>query len=62
MKLFCNCNSKWITSLSPNASRQLVGPETRTGHTLGGCPTCGLRYWIEADYENMMHDLKSMNT
>jgi len=61
MKLFCQCNSTWIVTPGYE-SRQINGTGTIERKTFGMCPECGYYFWIEADYENMMHDLREMNS
>jgi len=60
MKLFCQCNSSWENPFKYE-SRQICGTGTRERKPFGKCPVCRFYYWIEVDYENMMHDLREMN-
>lgn len=53
-KLFCNCDSMWVVCLKDLADKQV------TGHGVV-CNVCLCYKWIDADYENMMFDLKEMN-
>ena len=59
MKLFCRCNAEWITPVLDgkgcNETRQVI-----SDIPVGSC--CDTAdYWYDADYENMMFDLKRMN-
>lgn len=58
MKLFCDCNSDWING----NNRQVTGTGSRERISLGQCGKCGYMRWYDADYENMMHDLRRMNS
>lgn len=62
MKIWCDCNSNWELYFNINQiSTQVTGGSTRIGISLGMCDVCGLFRWYDADYENMMFDLKNMN-
>ena len=59
MKLFCECNSRW--------DRTEIGAPThirrqKLDMPANECLKCGMCKWYEADRENMMFDLKSMNS
>ena len=61
MKLFCRCDEEWIypdvdvnTDLV-NQSRQVLSGIP------ANCECKTRRKWYNADYENMMFDLKEMN-
>lgn len=63
MKLFCNCNSNWIISIDDKCTtRQIVTDMFQKGISARECEKCTYNPWIDADYENMMHDLKQMNS
>lgn len=54
MTKFCNCNSSW--GAMPHEVRwsdYII--------MLDICETCDKYVWYDADYENMMFDLKEMN-
>lgn len=61
MKLFCNCNSEWYIDWSELNTEQLMLGECRNGKNIS-CKNCDYDFWYNADYENMMFDLKYMNT
>lgn len=65
MKLFCMCDEDWLHSdeyynergaLEVNFTRQ-IRTEIRVPHD--ECSTAN--YWYDADYENMMFDIRRMN-
>lgn len=64
MQLWCNCNSKWVNHLTLAyfivwGNRQVTKRQDVGGYGL--CYHCDLYKWIDADYENMMYDLRGMN-
>lgn len=65
MKRCCHYNAKWINdpdtniqSVSRANKSRLVLDDFAKDHT--GCAV--IYFWYDADYENMMFDLRSMNT
>ncbi len=56
MKLFCECNSEWDDMGQVGLSCRL----NCLGLPL--CDGCCLYPWHDADYENMMFDLREMNS
>lgn len=60
MKIWCNCNSKFKSG-GISEYFMLFGNRQVTKGAGKHCPYCTLFPWYDADYENMMHDLKSMN-
>jgi hypothetical protein len=64
MKIFCNCNSEWISSSSFNYHKK---QQVQTNyiqndpHGSEPCHKCDYWFWYDAVYENMMYDLKQMN-
>lgn len=54
MKLFCGCTSEFDYL-------GLIGVNCRISVELPVCKKCGFYLWVDADYENMMFDLKTMN-
>ena len=68
MKLFCNCNSSWCNGIAISTNRQIQTNLNKLTLCYEGylglgssCLDCGYWNWYDADYENMMFDLKSMN-
>lgn len=66
MTTFCNCSSKWILGYHTNSvGRQIqVNLDKNTLKCLPSsdeCPKCNYFFWYDADYENMMFDLRRMN-
>jgi len=63
MKVFCNCNSKWIVGLGYSYSN--INPQIQLNTIPGAyplfCAKCTYWHWYDAHYENMMHDLRGMN-
>jgi|GEM_PF-6778230 hypothetical protein len=59
MKVFCGCNSHW------DPLRELLQlnflPEASDNDGPWFCQKCDYWRWHDAEYENMMHDLKQMN-
>ena len=59
MKLFCRCNAEWIIPVLDgkycNETRQVI-----SGIPIDDCCDTAY-YWYDADYENMMFDLRRMN-
>lgn len=62
MKLFCECNSEWVIWWHDKTNRLVTGAGTSRKVSFGLCRMCDFFFWIDADYENMMHDLKAMNS
>lgn len=65
MKRCCHCNAKWI--IDPDANIQSASRANESRLVLGDLAKnhtgCEVKYfWYDADYENMMFDLRSMNT
>ena len=59
MQIFCNCNSTWVVDFQTLVRRQQV--ISRSAYKEVQCPICGYIYWHDADYEDMMFDLRKMN-
>ena len=61
MKLFCRCIEPWLHH--PVTAGDFGKNETRQILSMVPCPNCCStgHYWYNADYENMMFDLKRMN-
>jgi len=65
MKILCNCNSKWekdSSSLKNSVFQLVVVGKGKEEIDLGVCCKCGKFRWINPQYENMMFDLRGMNT
>lgn len=65
MKKFCECNSKWITGLCFDTRGLCVQITLSSRHTNDFpeiCPQCQFYKWYNPQYENMMYDLKGMNS
>jgi len=72
MKKFCECDNEWLPNSDMRSRRQLVLVDTpeilehkyslliRRGPTFR-CVYCQYWFWYDADYENMMFDLREMN-
>ena len=61
MKKLCNCNSSWHDTPHRWSDKIVIArPREVTG--IIACTHCGMNPWYDADYENMMFDLRSMNT
>jgi len=64
MKKICECIEEWSDHLcvfpinNPNNFRIVEMQEVPYREK---CLKCGYNYWYDADYENMMYDLKRMN-
>lgn len=56
MRLFCECDNEWVIAISDLDRRNII-PLGQTHE----CHKCKFYKWNDADYENTMHDLKSMN-
>jgi len=61
MTLFCECNSKWIFSTKADESEQIMRSESPFLEDIE-CPECCFYKWYNPQHENMMHDLKEMNS
>jgi len=71
MKTFCGCNSEWFVC-SEGINRQKIVASTLEINKLEKeyiellepelyCDVCSYWKWYDADYENMMYDLREMN-
>lgn len=71
MKLFCGCKSKWERQGNDDKLCWLFekgylgvneqGIPTYDKTKIDSCNKCNLIKWYNADYENMMFDLRRMN-
>ena len=68
MEKFCECDSEWEIVFSMVSNRQIQVNFTQENEKKPyyeiqpmECSCCGYWYWYNADHENMMHDLQSMN-
>lgn len=64
MKLFCECNDKWDypnPGHGYNIQVQVNLLKDRSLGRFGICSNCKYVKWYDANYENMMFDLKNMN-
>lgn len=65
MEKFCDCNSNWIDTDFVGVERQIqlnFTPEYyHMDYRSALCSRCQYWFWYDADYENMMFDLKNMN-
>lgn len=66
MKLFCLCTIEWVIDFEPKSNRQIQANYTKdaakSDKNQQYCLECGYWKWYDADYENMMFDLRSMNS
>ena len=65
MTKFCDCNSEWDLSYYWHMQKDQIDRKLLTRKqvlTMGNCYVCDLSFWNDADYENMMFDLKEMNS
>ena len=61
MKLFCECNSEWISGQSSDPRFRFQSVQFIPKDDRMSCNICGYNCWIEPHYENMMFDLRRMN-
>lgn len=63
MELFCQCNSYWEVYHCPDIAKKHIQVNyAKDGNPYDGyCKRCRYYKWYDADYENMMFDLKNMN-
>jgi len=61
MLRMCNCNSEFISNSDYWIHLQIMGSECQIKQS-EYCDDCGNYTWFDADYENMMFDLKNMNS
>lgn len=64
MTLFCGCTSRFPTDSYVDVIHGDVNCGYVTDESAGGeyCHKCDLFYWIDPWHENMMHDLREMNS
>lgn len=56
MEKFCGCTSKWSLGFIKHSGQETLGADNIK------CSLCFMYYWNDAWYENMMQDLKFMNS
>ena len=63
MKLFCGCKAEcsYEYAWNPNEFMQIMVSETYYDEDIPNCKLCNWPRWYDANYENMMFDLRNMN-